>query len=555
MSKPSPVNENKFSGKNQKKAQFKRINGFHSNEWSPLIFLILTAIIVFYTRLRLLAIPLERDEGGFAYIGHWLWRGKDLYTDMLDSKLPGLYGVYALSTNLFGYNATGVHIGLMLCNAIAAYFFFRLLNKLYNFYVACTATSFFIILTASINVLGFAAHATQLLLPFVLAGIFLFWKAIEKRKLVLFFLAGLLIGIAFTIKQQAAIFGILLAGVWWLIRLQDHKNQFEKNRIWEWILLGIGGLLPLVIILAYYSITQRLEDFILWTVEQPMMLSGAFTDPWYKSFSQGILQVTSGFEIIWLVSLCGMFLFWFSGFRRHHNLFGILFSIAGLLSVAIGVGYYRHYFVLAMPGIALCCAVASYWIAMKAGRHGNAIGLLFALIIMGIPIIMRADYFFTPDFTKIHQEVYNENMFPEIEKLGQQLATRIPEGSKIAVLGSEPELLVAAQREGCTKYLMVYSILLDPQRANQMQDEYFNDITTCDADYVVFDVFSSSWTPGFESLPLHQRNMEWIRANFMLEGIAEYRKGLPGIILWGDEARNHQSTSNYNVYVFKRKGL
>src|SRR5688572_1619989 len=83
-------------------------------KWSAFVLLGIMAIIFLQGRLQLLGIPLERDEGSFAYIGHWLLKGKELYTDMLDSKLPGLYTIYALSTTLFGYNATGVHTGLFM---------------------------------------------------------------------------------------------------------------------------------------------------------------------------------------------------------------------------------------------------------------------------------------------------------------------------------------------------------------------------------------------------------------------------------------------------------
>src|SRR6516165_5800478 len=74
---------------------------------------ILFLIIV---RLRLLAIPFERDEGGFTYIGKMMLEGKKLYTDLPDNKLPGLYFFYGLFTKLFGYSPEGVHLGLLLCN-------------------------------------------------------------------------------------------------------------------------------------------------------------------------------------------------------------------------------------------------------------------------------------------------------------------------------------------------------------------------------------------------------------------------------------------------------
>ena len=59
----------------------KEPNTFHSNklvESIPLILLAVCGIIFLYTKVRLLAIPLERDEAGFAYIGHWLLHGKSL---------------------------------------------------------------------------------------------------------------------------------------------------------------------------------------------------------------------------------------------------------------------------------------------------------------------------------------------------------------------------------------------------------------------------------------------------------------------------------------------
>ena len=206
-----------------------------------------------------------------------------------------------------------------------------------------------------------------------------------------------------------------------------------------------------------------------------------------------------------------------------------------------------------MPAIALGASIALYALSQKAGKHGIVISLLLAFILIGQPLVTRADYFFTPDFTQIHQEVYNQNMFPEIEKLGNELRNRVPEGKKIAVLGSEPEVLVAADREGCSKYLMVYSLFVDTVNAQQMQDEYYKDIINCEADYLVFDIFSSSWVPGYESSPLHQKNMALLESQYSLEGVAEFQEGKPGKILWGEAARKHTPQSTYMVFVFKRK--
>ena len=46
-------------------------------------------------RLRLLAVPLERDEGEYAYMGQLILRGETPYVAAHNMKLPGVYYAYA----------------------------------------------------------------------------------------------------------------------------------------------------------------------------------------------------------------------------------------------------------------------------------------------------------------------------------------------------------------------------------------------------------------------------------------------------------------------------
>lgn len=522
-------------------------------QWLPFVFLSISAIIFIQTRFQLLAIPMERDEGSFAYISHWLLHGKELYTDMLDSKLPGLYILYGFFTTVFGYNATGIHIGLLLSNIVTALLYFLLVRDLFDKYVASVSTAFLLILICSPNVVGFATHATQLLLPFVIGGCWLFLKGIRSEKRFHFFLSGLMIGFAFIVKQQAALFGVLLAIMWWMMRKRWNVHSTNQLPVSEWLWLGIGGILPVSIVVLYFAATNRLDDFIAWTYSQPLTLADAFTDPWYVSLWSGIKSVLPHLQLLWIAALMGVIVLFIIPIKKEHRWFTFLFSITCLASVAIGVGFYKHYFVVVMPAIALCAGITLYALSQKAGKFGPVLSIVLAIILISQPLVSCADYYFSPAYAKIHQEVYYQNMFPEIEKLGRELAKRVPGGNKIAVLGSEPEILVAANREGCSKYLMVYSLFVDSTNAQVMQNEYYNDIATCDAEYLVFDIFSSSWVPGFESTPLHQKNMALIESQFALEGVAEFQEGKPGKILWGEEARKHKPQSAYMVFVFKRK--
>jgi len=68
-------------------------------------------------RFRLRDMPLERDEGEYAYAGQLLLEGIPPYQLAYNMKLPGTYAAYAGILTLFGQSAQAVHLGLILVNA------------------------------------------------------------------------------------------------------------------------------------------------------------------------------------------------------------------------------------------------------------------------------------------------------------------------------------------------------------------------------------------------------------------------------------------------------
>ena len=521
--------------------------------WSLWALLGVSGLIFLIARFKLLAIPLERDEGSFAYIGHWIFRGRELYTDMLDSKLPGLYTYYGVFTSLFGYNATGVHVGLLVANLASVVCFYILLKDVFNKLIAAVACSLFMFMVVSSNVNGFAAHATQLLTPFVIGGFLLFWKGLTSNKLYLFFLAGLCIGIAFTIKQQSAIFGILIALLWWPARLWWNKKENSRLPIMEWLLLGIGGLLPAALVFIYFMQVGRFEQFYDWTVTQPFNLAGAFKEPWYQLFGNVFPKVTDKFEAVWIAAGIGLVLIFFSGLKKYGIAFGAAFGILGVGSVIIGAAYYRHYFVVALPGVALLAACTIYWISKKTGSAGPFVGIAITVLLIMMALSGKTDYYFNPDYAKIHYENYGQNMFPEIEKIGKELKKRMKPGERIGVMGSEPEVLVAADKESCSKHLMVYAILFDPVRSPPMQQEYIQELQTCAPEYIVWNTTTGSWSSGYDRLAFFEQLMQWVEANYETVGLAESRQASPGVLVWDRELDTYKAQNDFKVFVLKKK--
>ncbi|MGZ3881528.1 MAG: glycosyltransferase family 39 protein, partial [Syntrophales bacterium] len=155
---------------------------------------IAVAVIIFFTaviRIRLLQIPLERDEGEFAYMGQLMLQGIPPYLLAYNMKFPGIYAVYALIMAIFGQTIAGIHIGLIIVNTIATFLLFLLTRRLFDDIAGVVAAACYALISLSPSVLGTSAHATQFIVPLALGGTFLLVKALDSGKYSTLFVSGL----------------------------------------------------------------------------------------------------------------------------------------------------------------------------------------------------------------------------------------------------------------------------------------------------------------------------------------------------------------------------
>src|SRR5438093_12494913 len=80
------------------------------------------AVIVFglvlAIRIRLLGIPLERDEGEYAYAGQLMLQGIPPYKLAYNMKFPGTYAAYAGIFSIFVQTTIEFHLVLVVVNAV-----------------------------------------------------------------------------------------------------------------------------------------------------------------------------------------------------------------------------------------------------------------------------------------------------------------------------------------------------------------------------------------------------------------------------------------------------
>jgi 4-amino-4-deoxy-L-arabinose transferase-like glycosyltransferase len=199
------------------------------------ILLALTVLFVLAVRVRVRDMPLERDEGEYAYAGQLILQGVPPYKEAYNMKLPGTYAAYAVIMALFGQTRAGIHLGVAFVNAGAIVLVFLIGRKLRDEITGIVAAVTFALLSLSQSVLGLAGHATHFVTVFALGGV-LTLVAGERRKEngegsqsselsgqrsagitsflnsqlpnLQLFCSGVLFGLAFLMKQHGVFFGI-----------------------------------------------------------------------------------------------------------------------------------------------------------------------------------------------------------------------------------------------------------------------------------------------------------------------------------------------------------
>ena len=230
----------------------------------PWLMVLLVLLFVGFIRFRLLDIPLERDEGEYAYAGQLILQGIPPYELVYNMKLPGTYFAYALGMAVFGQTIAGIHLTLMVANSLTIIFVFLLGRKLFGTIAGLIACATFGILSVSPAVLGMAAHANHFVILFAVPATLLLWKTTESNKWWPFFFSGLLYGLAFLMKQQ----GICFCLFGWAILIgramldkSIFSTAFAKRSFW----FGLGMILPFACVCIALAAAGIFSKFWFWT--------------------------------------------------------------------------------------------------------------------------------------------------------------------------------------------------------------------------------------------------------------------------------------------------
>ncbi len=448
-------------------------------------------------RLRLLAMPLERDEGEYAYMGQLLLQGVPPYGEAANMKWPGTYAAYAAIMAVFGQSTAGIHFGLLLVNLASTGLVFVLGRRAAGTVGGAAAASIHAILTIGPYLFGLAAHATHFVAVFSLGGLVLLTGSKPAGRWRIF-TAGLLFGLATLMKQNGAVFGVFAAG--WLV----WQGRFVERRGYRALaaraaVLVAGGLVPLAAVAAWLWQAGVWSGFWFWTVQYAAAYGSITTLPdglarlWFALTT--LAPLAPG---LWLAAAAGGFVLWRWPAVRRWRLFLTGLTALSFAAVCPGLYFRLHYFLLLMPALALLGGVAAAGLAdglaaRGRGRMAAAVpGLLLAAGIAQALWVGRG-VFFTMSPVQACMAIYGDDPFPEAVEIGRYLREHVAPGARIAVVGSEPEIYFYARRRSATPYLYTYALVEPQPYAARMQQEFIRGIEAADPDYIVYVFVVTSW--------------------------------------------------------------
>jgi len=475
-----------------------------SRDWLALLSLaILAAAVVAVVIIRLEAapVPLERDEGEYALMGQLILDGVPPYSEASNMKLPGIYYAYSAILTVFGQTVSGIHLGLMVVNLISTVFLYLLARTLLGPAGAAMAGSAFIIMSADVSVLGLFAHATQFVVMFALAGI---WLLQESLKFPLppfkhLWGAGLCLGLAFIMKQTGAFFAIF--GFLWVVCVTLRNRPVA----WKRLLIVSGSLacgivIPYVLVLALMARQGVFDRFWFWTVDYARSYASEMDlKTGLQLFQLGFIPIIRNNPLVWLMALAGLTGIWFTQSGRKLAPFPVLFFLFSFLSVCPGLFFRQHYFVQLLPAAALSAGVAvwalekaaaKYMVRSKALQFFTLLAVV-AVSLTGVFSTGRVLAALTPD--QFSRSVYGANPFPESVKISEYVRKNTKPEDRIAVVGSEPQICFYAHRRSATEHIYMYGLMEPQPFALRMQEEMIAQVEKNKPPFLVLATASTSW--------------------------------------------------------------
>jgi len=541
-----------------------KINPLNDKVYLSLIAVVILGLTCF-VRFRFLGVPLERDEGEYAYMA-WqlLLNGALPYTETISLKLPGIHFVYVIILAIFGETPSSIHLALLFTNIATSFLIFLLGKRFYDGSVGIFGGASFLVMTLTPSAHGFWANSEHFVIFFAMGSFLSMIVALDNEDKRYLFLSGVLLGISILIKQHAIFFWMF--GFFYFMyckkQTEDFAGIFSKALIFV-----TGSLIPVILVFFIYYAAGNFDEIWFWTVKY------AFEYVSYIPPKDAVSQFLRNFAPIlnnnlWILflSLLGVVsVCWDKTIRSKYAFF---FGLLVFSFIAITPGFYfrKHYFILLVPSLSMFAGIgASSFLKLSPTRHGLKFSFLLCalFIILVTPLFTQKNILFKMSSFEIMRHTYGLNPFSESIKLSAYIKKNTNIEDAIAILGSEPQVYYLSQRKSATRFIYMYPLTDGNKYGRVLQAEMIKELENSQPKYILLVNIYTSWLWDKKSSRLLKVwAQDYLEKEYKLSGVVSIPSGEKPIYYFNDQAvenyldflKNNSNLHNkMNILIFQKK--
>jgi hypothetical protein len=499
-------------------------------------------------RAPLAGIPLERDEGEYAYIAQRWLLGEVPYKGAFDQKPPAVFAAYAAILRTLGESPSAIHWGAQIYTLGTLAVLYALGRRLFSPAAGLAAAAFGAVLAADHSLLANAAN-TEIFMILPLAGALLATLlAVERDQARWSLLAGVLSVFGVLFKQVAAT-NLVFCFVWML--------RSPRRRWTHAGLFSAGCALALLPTVAYFALAGAWGEFFDATVGHNLRYSGRVALAQYP----GIFRITFApiLRSLWpigVLALVGLARGLAPPRRRDdrrrarpkeddvappRRAVGVVaaWGLFAFLGVATG-GYFRaHYYQQLIPAVALLAGYGAASVRLGGRDPGGgrplaawAAGLAIAAVLVGAP------WYYLRGATEAKcRRLYGDNPFPESRDVARFIAERTAPADRVFVFGSEPQILFHARRPSASRYIFVYPLMTPFEDARARQLEVLEDLERTRPKIIVTVFVPTSFLLSTDTHTEIFKGLSGVLASYRVEAVTPLRSASQGTLVTGEPAR------------------
>jgi len=478
------------------------VSGRDSLRASTLVWLALVLVVSLLLRAPGIGLPLERDEGEYAYVAqHWL-AGEPPYMETFSQKPPGITATYALAFALGGETPSAARWAAAIATAATLLILFALVRRLISEPAGLVAAAFCGLLCADPAFLGNAANTELFMLPLLTASLLASLRAAGARSVAWSAVAGALGGAALLFKQPAAP-NLLLAA---LLATAGGGIAGAGRRM---LAFGLGAAAAVAPVPIYFAAVGALRG--LWDSVVGYNLNYATVvrlDQYAEAIRLSFPRSLRPFTALYLLAVIGVVTASVRVARgtaapevRRSAAVLLAWLAASVLGVSVG-GYFReHYYLQAAPPLAALAALGASEVVVPllALRRREPVLVALVILVIGLAVLATPAYYLSSSPESRSLFVYHENPFLESPVVASFIAGRTSPEESVFIFGSEPQILFLAKRRAASRYLCVYPLMLPTADARRRQQEALAEIRRAAPAMIVTTTVGTSFLRSAQS--------------------------------------------------------